>query len=96
MSKFLSKMLIKKFASRPRTPSTDTTKVVNEARRRVAASEYFFFFASSADERMAETTCCEWDRASVSVTRTSNNATVWGCHTPLILRSMSGISAEAV
>ena len=65
--------MIKKFASRPRTPSTDTTKGVNDARRRAAASEYFFFFASSAE---AETTRYEWDGASVSVTRPSNNATL--------------------
>ena len=57
---------MKKFASRPRTPSTG----VKEARRRAAA-----------EERMAVTTC-ECDRA------TSNNATVWGCHTPLILQSV--------
>ena len=72
-----------KFASRPRTPSTDTTRGVKEARWRAAASEYFFFFSSSAEVRMAITTPLEFDGASV---RTLNNATVWGCHTPLILR----------
>ena len=32
---------MKKFASQPRTLSTDTTRGVKEARRRAAASEYF-------------------------------------------------------
>ena len=36
---------------------------------------------------MAVTTRLECDGASVSVTSTSNNTTVWGCHSPVILRS---------
>ena len=67
---------MKKFASQPRTLSTGTTRGVKEAWRRAAASEYFFSFSSSAAERMAVTTCCECDRASVSVTRTLKNVTV--------------------
>ena len=47
-------VLTKKFASRPRTLSTDKTRGVNEAQRRAAASEYFFF-SSSAEERTAVT-----------------------------------------
>ena len=74
-----------KFASQPRTPSTDTTRGVKEARWRAAASEYFFFFSSSAEVRMAVKPPLECDGASV---RTSKNGTVWGCHTPLILRSV--------
>ena len=86
MGKFLSILFDKKIASQPRTLSTDTTRGVNEARQRAAAS-IISSFSSSAEERMAVTTCCECDGASVYVTCTSNNATVWGCHTPLILRS---------
>ena len=70
--------LILNFASQSRTLSTDTTRGVKEAWPRAAASEYFFFFSSSAEERMAVTAHCEWDRASVYATSTSNNATVWG------------------
>ena len=38
---------MKHSASRPKTPSTDTTSGVNEARRASAASLYFLFFSSS-------------------------------------------------
>ena len=47
VGKFLSKVFHKIFASQPRTPSTDTTRGVKEARRRAAASEYFYFFSEN-------------------------------------------------
>ena len=72
MGKFLSKLFdkIKLFLDPCRTPSTNTTRGLKEARRRPAASEYFTFFASSAEERTAVTTHFEYDWASVSDTYT--------------------------
>ena len=64
---------MKHSASRPKTPSTDTTSGVNEALR---ASLYFLFFSSSADDRTEATSRCKYDGASVSMTRMSNNATI--------------------
>ena len=56
---------MKHSASRPKTPSTDTTSGVNEARRASAASLYFLFFSSSTDDRIEATSWCKYDRASV-------------------------------
>ena len=58
---------MKHSASRPKTPSTDTTSGVNEARRASAASMYFLFFSSSADDRTEATSRCKYDRVSVSI-----------------------------
>ena len=66
----------KQVASRPKTPSTDTTKGVKEARLDSAAAVYLFFFSSSAEERTALTRRLVYDWASVSMTRTSSYATV--------------------
>ena len=65
---------MKHSASRPKTPLTDTTSGVNEARRTSAASLYFVFFSSSADDRTEATSRCKYDGTSVSMTRISNNA----------------------
>ena len=46
---------MKHSASRPKTPSSDTTRCVNEARRASAASLYFLFSSSSADDRVEAT-----------------------------------------
>ena len=46
---------MKKFASRPRTLSTDTTRGVKKARRRADALEYIFFCSSLDDGRLAVT-----------------------------------------
>ena len=46
---------MKHSASRPKTPSTDTTSGVNKARRASAASLHFLFFSSSADDRIEAT-----------------------------------------
>ena len=56
---------MKHSASWPKTPSTDTTSGVNEARRASAASLYFLFFSSSADDRTEATSRCKYDGASV-------------------------------
>ena len=56
---------MKHSASRPKTPSTDTTSGVNEARRASAASLYFLFFSSSTDNRIEATSRCKYDGASV-------------------------------
>ena len=53
---------MKHSASRPKTPSTDTTSGVNEARRASAAS---LFFSSSTDDRIEATSRCKYDGASV-------------------------------
>ena len=56
---------MKHSASRPKTPSTDTTSGVNEAHRASAASLYFLFFSSSTDDRIEATSWCKYDGASV-------------------------------
>ena len=56
---------MKHSASRPKAPSTETTRGVKKARRTSAASQYFLFFSSSADDRIAATSLCEYDGASV-------------------------------
>ena len=56
---------MKHSASWPKTPSTDTTSGVNEARRASAASLYFLFFSSSTDDRIEATSWCKYDGASV-------------------------------
>ena len=68
VGKFLSKVF-HNLQSRPRTPSTDTTRGVKEVRGRAAASEYFFFFSSSAEVRMAVTTPLECDGAHQTTPR---------------------------
>ena len=67
---------MKRSASRPKTPSMATTSGINDACPVSAASLYFLFFSSSADDRIEATSLFENDRASVSMTRKSNNATV--------------------
>ena len=56
---------MKHSASRPKTPSTDTTSGVNEACRASATSLYFLFFSSSTDDRIEATSWCKYDGASV-------------------------------
>ena len=56
---------MKHSASRSKTPSTDTTSGVNEARHASAASLYFLFFSSSADDRIEATFWSKYDGASV-------------------------------
>ena len=48
---------------------------------------YILFFSSELDSRMALGARWQCDGASVSMTRTSNNASTCGCQTPLITRS---------
>ena len=79
--------VIKELASHPRTPSTDASMCAQKAQWK-AASE---FFLPQLKEHKASTLHSGlWPAlASVSATHTSNNATVWDCHTPLILKQIS-------
>ena len=74
-SNFFGKGFDEAFCFPTRTPSTETTRGVKEAWRTSAASQYLLFFSSSADDRIAATSLCEYDGASVSTARISNNAT---------------------
>ena len=86
IASFSATRFINTLASQPIRPSTDSTKGEKDACRAIAASLYFLF-SLSADASTASTEHWAWDWASVSVTCMSNNASVWGCHTPLTPRS---------
>lgn len=65
-----------------KSPSTEVTKGVKVVWRVSHGSQYFLFFSSSAERRTAATGRDAWEGASVSMTRISNNASLWAIHTP--------------
>eukprot|EP00919_Chromeraceae_sp_WS-2016_P038321 GHVR01091481.1.p1 GENE.GHVR01091481.1~~GHVR01091481.1.p1 ORF type:complete len:138 (+),score=8.74 GHVR01091481.1:192-605(+) len=74
-------------ASVPAAPSTVKTSGVKLA----AAATYLDFFADSFSLSTQDGVRFRYDRASVSVTHISNNASVCLCHTPLTRRSAMSV-----
>eukprot|EP00919_Chromeraceae_sp_WS-2016_P038322 GHVR01091485.1.p1 GENE.GHVR01091485.1~~GHVR01091485.1.p1 ORF type:complete len:136 (+),score=6.59 GHVR01091485.1:192-599(+) len=80
-------------ASVPAAPSTVKTSGVKLTLRASAATTYLDFFADSFSFSTQDGERFRYDRASVSVTHISNNASVCLCHTPLTRRSATSVCA---
>ena len=69
------------------SPSTERTNGVKVPLLSSTAFLYILFFSCELDSRMPLGARWQCDGASVSLTRTSKNASTCGCQTPLIPRS---------